>query len=701
MRLKPPKTFRLLSVLLCLLPVKWAKNFEQRSDCVENCSHLDTSHEFGDCLTKCSRRPRNDNIAEMNLFAYPPTDVDIKTRVIMDGGKILETTISWKAEEKDARREGFYIRYTAVNATCQKHFPGYFTSSIGPEERSLTIPAAFNGHALVIDHSCAYQLQMRAKPYPPGDEKFIVERRHTVPDCIDKYCSCRPGDVAPIREVTVDADLRLNWKFDEVPGKQYLFYVDVYERIAMPLLKSKDAESEGDEYTFRIANGESFEISSKSAQIAPKTFQFAIPFQFAPLQQYKIAMFAVDDTFCHNDDVFHVFNATNATSSGVADVSRLPEGSRPPSGSPITKTTVLMESSLFVVFLIIVACMSPICTLFALFLLKRRRKEKKKRHHFLHRRSLSCSRHSIIETNILYRPPNEVNGSSTGEWLIRGQDIVVGTVIGEGAFGQVFKGILRAPNGQVVPVAVKQLKANAIDEEKEEFVREIQMMQTVGQHDNIVTMYGCCMDEQLQCMIMEYVPYGDLKHYLQNMRKEKDPESAIEPSEFLAFAGQIACGMAHLESVGIIHRDLAARNILVGTGKVLKISDFGMSRPGVYIKMSKGVIPLRWLSPEAIKDNTYSNKSDVWAFGVLLWEIATLGGFPYNNVADKDILSQLTDGMRLEQPPKCSDEMYILMKSCWNLKSEDRPSFLSILSKLEHISASDSDAPPSDPPAKN
>ncbi|CTQ86582.1 Protein kinase domain-containing protein [Caenorhabditis elegans] len=467
----------------------------------------------------------------------------------------------------------------------------------------------------------------------------------------------------------------------------------------MPLIKKKGSEPESEEYTFRIANADSYEISAKSAETSAHTYQYQLPFQFTPFQQYKISIFAVDDSFCHNQDVFHIFNTTNATfsSSEIPKTTPIPEIS----GSAITKTTMLMESSILVIFLIVVACMSPICTMIVLLCLRRRKKEIKKRHHFLHRRSLSCSRHSIIETNILYRPPNEVNGGTTGEWLIRGQDIVVGAVIGEGAFGQVFKGILRGPNGQVIPVAVKQLKANAIDEEREEFVREIQMMQTVGQHDNIVTMYGYCMDEQLQCMIMEYVPYGDLKHYLQNMRKEKDSDSAIDSKEFLSFTNQIACGMAHLESVGIIHRDLAARNILVGTGKVLKISDFGMSRPGVYIKMSKGVIPLRWLSPEAIKDNTYSNKSDVWAFGVLLWEIATLGGFPYNNVADKDILNQLTEGMRLEQPAKCSDDMYILMKSCWNLKAEDRPSFLAILSKIEQIANVDADAPPSDPPAKD
>lgn len=98
------------------------------------------------------------------------------------------------------------------------------------DERSLTIPSAFNGHALVIDHSCSYHLQIRAKPYPPGDDKYIIERRHTVPDCIDKYCSCRPGDVAAIRDVSVDAEYRLNWKFDEMKGREYQFYVDVYER---------------------------------------------------------------------------------------------------------------------------------------------------------------------------------------------------------------------------------------------------------------------------------------------------------------------------------------------------------------------------------------------------------------------------------------------------------------------------------------
>ncbi|EPB71041.1 protein tyrosine kinase [Ancylostoma ceylanicum] len=210
---------------------------------------------------------------------------------------------------------------------------------------------------------------------------------------------------------------------------------------------------------------------------------------------------------------------------------------------------------------------------------------------------------------------------------------------------------MSGPKGMAVRVAIKQLKTNAVDEEKEEFLREMDIMKQVGRHPNIVTMYGLCEEPDFQCMVMEYVPFGDLKHYLQNLRKQ-----------------------AHLESLNITHRDLAARNILVGENKQLKISDFGMSRPGVYVKMSKGilansltssekscqiagVIPLRWLSPEAIRDNIYSTKSDVWAYGIVLWEIVTLGGFPYPTVCDKDMLQYLLDGNRLEKPISCSDEM--------------------------------------------
>ncbi|KHJ99315.1 protein tyrosine kinase [Oesophagostomum dentatum] len=255
--------------------------------------------------------------------------------------------------------------------------------------------------------------------------------------------------------------------------------------------------------------------------------------------------------------------------------------------------------------------------------------------------TLSHSRHSILETNILYRQPIEFRTPQTEEeWLIPADDVSVGGVIGEGAFGLVCKGTMSGPKGMAVRVAIKQLKTNAIDEEREEFLREMDIMKQVGRHPNIVTMYGFCEEPDFQCMVMEYVPFGDLKHYLQNLRKQlslavstlktslrmeesvtamhssligtEQLQYSLDPAELQSFAAQVANGMAHLESLNITHRDLAARNILVGENKQLKISDFGMSRPGVYVKMSKGVIPLRWLSPEAIRDNLYSTKSDVW-----------------------------------------------------------------------------------------
>ncbi|CAB3403016.1 unnamed protein product [Caenorhabditis bovis] len=672
--------FVYIGLLWCTVAV--VNGVVQRSDCVETCGHLETSHEFGDCLNECSKKPRRDNVADSTLFATPPWNVSIRTNVIMDEGKILETEVAWEADDQDSRRTGFYVRYSAKSAECQKHFAGYFASSLPPTTRSLTIPTEFNGHPLIVDHGCTYIFQIRSIPYPTGGEAFIVEQSHTVPECIQEYCSCKLGDVAAIQNLRVDEQngiFRMKWEFDERENRQYTFYVDVYERITIPF---KSADVSENPYTYRIANADSFAVSARDAKGPNNELTYEIPFDFQQFHHYKIGIFAVDNQFCHNDDAYYFLDTLNFTR--IREEIQLPPMIVPvtsQSQNDVISKTVLVESTAFIIFLIIAACMSPICTLLAMYLLKKRKKQKKNR--FLGGRggSLSCSRHSIMETNILYRPTQEVNGTAV-EWKIQGQDVAVGTVIGEGAFGLVYKGILRGPNGQVLRVAVKQLKANAIDEEKEEFVREIKMMQTVGQHENIVAMYGYCMDDSLQCMIMEYVPFGDLKHYLQNIKKQNEADLCLDPIEAHSFAEQIANGMAHLESLGIIHRDLAARNILVGTGKVLKISDFGMSRPGVYIKMSKGVIPLRWLSPEAIRENTYSSKSDVWAYAVLLWEIATLGGFPYANIADKDIYNHLIEGNRLEKPPNCPDETYNLMKACWEIEAHDRPTFRTICELL-------------------
>ncbi|XP_037037889.1 vascular endothelial growth factor receptor 1 isoform X2 [Bradysia coprophila] len=160
-------------------------------------------------------------------------------------------------------------------------------------------------------------------------------------------------------------------------------------------------------------------------------------------------------------------------------------------------------------------------------------------------------------------------------------------------------------------------------------------------------------------------------------------EYVLDHKELYNFAKQIAEGMKHLHDMKITHRDLAARNILIDEHRTLKISDFGLSRSGIYVNPKNKAVPLRWLSIEAIRDNFYSSKSDVWAFGVVLWEIGALGGYPYPAVHNYDLLPYLSAGNRLEKPENCSDYLYELMMDCWAANTDDRPDFNNILARLD------------------
>ncbi|XP_055601221.1 platelet-derived growth factor receptor alpha [Uranotaenia lowii] len=166
--------------------------------------------------------------------------------------------------------------------------------------------------------------------------------------------------------------------------------------------------------------------------------------------------------------------------------------------------------------------------------------------------------------------------------------------------------------------------------------------------------------------------------------RESGPiEYVLDHKELHDFARQISSGMRHLEEKQITHRDLAARNILIDERKTLKISDFGLSRSGIYVNTRNKKVPLRWLSLEAMRDNLYSSKSDVWAFGIVLWEIGTLGGYPYPTVSNHELLGFLLAGKRLERPENCTAELYNLMLKCWRTNPDERPSFSQISKQLE------------------
>uniref|UniRef100_A0A673XG84 Platelet-derived growth factor receptor alpha n=1 Tax=Salmo trutta TaxID=8032 RepID=A0A673XG84_SALTR len=357
-------------------------------------------------------------------------------------------------------------------------------------------------------------------------------------------------------------------------------------------------------------------------------------------------------------------------------------------------------------------------------------------------------------------------------WEFSRDGLVLGRVLGSGAFGKVVEGTAYglSRSQPVMKVAVKMLKPTARSSEKQALMSELKIMTHLGPHLNIVNLLGACTKSGPTYIITEYCFYGDLVNYLHKNREsflslhsektkkdldifginpadessrsyvilsfesgkgdymemkqadttqyvpmlemsdaskysdiqrseydhppsQKDNEmdsllsedgnEGLSTTDLLSFTYQVARGMEFLSSKNCVHRDLAARNVLLSQGKIVKICDFGLARDIMhdnnYVSKGSTFLPVKWMAPESIFDNMYTTISDVWSYGILLWEIFSLGGTPYPGmVVDSSFYNKIKSGYRMAKPEHAPADVYEMMIKCWNSEPEKRPSFLSL-----------------------
>uniref|UniRef100_A0A7N6B890 Fibroblast growth factor receptor n=1 Tax=Anabas testudineus TaxID=64144 RepID=A0A7N6B890_ANATE len=289
-------------------------------------------------------------------------------------------------------------------------------------------------------------------------------------------------------------------------------------------------------------------------------------------------------------------------------------------------------------------------------------------------------------------------------WELPRDRLVLGKPLGEGCFGQVVMGealgLDKEKPNRVTKVAVKMLKSDATEKDLSDLISEMEMMKIIGRHKNIINLLGACTQDGPLYVIVEYASKGNLREYLRARRPpgmeycynpDQVPVENMSIKDLVSCAYQVARGMEYLASKKCIHRDLAARNVLVTEDNVMKIADFGLARDihhiDYYKKTTNGRLPVKWMAPEALFDRIYTHQSDVWSFGVLLWEIFTLGGSPYPGVPVEELFKLLKEGHRMDKPSTCTHELYMMMRDCWHAVPSQRPTFKQLVEDLDRCLA--------------
>ncbi|XP_031177717.1 protein tyrosine kinase 2 beta, b [Sander lucioperca] len=292
-------------------------------------------------------------------------------------------------------------------------------------------------------------------------------------------------------------------------------------------------------------------------------------------------------------------------------------------------------------------------------------------------RDTSSVRHSMgseIYCEILDERPKSVI-----KYGINRSDIVLGRILGEGFFGEVYDGVYKKGNGEKINVAVKTCKDCSPDV-MEKFMSEAVIMKNLN-HQNIVKLIGIIEDDPVW-IVMELYQYGELGNYLtQNQNK-------LTNITLVLFSLQICKALVYLEGVNMVHRDIAVRNVLVASPDCVKLGDFGLSRyieHEEYYKASVTRLPIKWMAPESINFRRFTTASDVWMFAVCMWEIMSVGQQPFFWLENRDVINQLEQGIRLPKPDNCPPALYSLMTRCWSYDPRERPNFTELVVKISDV----------------
>ncbi|XP_055625903.1 tyrosine-protein kinase receptor isoform X2 [Toxorhynchites rutilus septentrionalis] len=364
-------------------------------------------------------------------------------------------------------------------------------------------------------------------------------------------------------------------------------------------------------------------------------------------------------------------------------------------------TETLEMKYLIVFFAVVVVILLAALTSLILILYNRfqRKRQAALRHKMLLEQDLQLSRlrSTADDTGLTNFNPNYgcdgiLNGNVDVKSLpqVARESLRLVKALGQGAFGEVYQGLYRHRDGDAVemPVAVKTLPEMSTGQAESDFLMEAAIMAKFN-HPNIVHLIGVCFDRHPRFIVLELLAGGDLKNFLREGRNKPERPSPLTMKDLIFCALDVAKGCRYMESKRFIHRDIAARNCLLsskGPGRVVKIADFGMARDiyrsDYYRKGGKAMLPIKWMPPEAFLDGIFTSKTDVWSFGVLLWEVFSLGLMPYTGLPNRDVMQLVTGGGRLDAPPGCPNAIYRIMADCWNPTPEERPAFSNLLERL-------------------